>query len=106
MYEVHSGVCDAHAKDASEAQTDGVLLAYNGPELYGLCETLQHEIYGDSMPNPLRPTVASWPIFLFLLCASTKLTCRAYEKENLFLNHTPLAPVPLLKKKAIVAASP
>lgn len=29
-------------KDASEAQTDGVLLAYNGTELYGLCETLQH----------------------------------------------------------------
>ncbi|EEF27043.1 conserved hypothetical protein [Ricinus communis] len=22
------------------------------------------QIHGDSMPNPLRPTVASWPIFL------------------------------------------
>lgn len=108
MYEVHSGVCDAH-QSGPKMRVKLKQMGYYWPTMVQNCmDYVKHcnicQIYGDYMPNPLRPTVASWPIFL--LCASTKLTCRAYEKENLFLNHTPLAPVPWLKKKAIVAASP
>lgn len=107
-------VCLVMKQEASHVRNKGCvmpILSYAGPKMrvklkqmgyywptmvQNCMDYVKHcnicQIYGDSMPNPLRPTVASWPIFL--LCASTKLTCRAYEKENLFLNRPPHSPCP------------
>ncbi|KAL0314530.1 UNVERIFIED_CONTAM: hypothetical protein Sangu_2297400 [Sesamum angustifolium] len=68
MEEAHSGVCGAHQsgpKTTFPHKENGLLLAYYGQRLHGLCRRCQacqfHANLIHQPPEPLHPTVASWP---------------------------------------------
>jgi hypothetical protein len=68
MYEVHSGVCGAH-RSGPKMRVKLKQMGYYWPTMVQNCMDYVKrcnicQIHGDYMPNPLRPTVASWPIFL------------------------------------------
>lgn len=68
LYFVHSGVCGAH-RSGPKMRVKLKQMGYYWPIMVQNCMDYVKrcnicQIHGDSMPNPLRPTVASWPIFL------------------------------------------